>query len=158
MARAKAINAVNSIRSAVLADVEALVEIEQRTNSAPWCSSHIYEGVEQQQAIIVEQAETNKIQAYLIGQEVSDEASLLHIIVDKQSQSKGIGRQLLMHWLAALSGDVKKVWLEVRESNKAAQALYEKLSFTRQGVRKKYYRTMVSDQKEDAIIYCLNRS
>jgi len=51
-----------------LADVEALVEIEQRTNPVPWRSSHIYESVQHQQAIVVEIADTHIIQAYLIGQ------------------------------------------------------------------------------------------
>jgi len=124
----------------------------------PWADSHIYESVQRQRTTLVEQTDTHKIQAYLIGQEVADEASLLHIIVDKQSQSLGIGRQLLMYWLTTLSDDIRKVWLEVRQSNIVAQVLYEKLGFTSQGVRKKYYRIANSNQKEDAIIYCLNLS
>jgi ribosomal-protein-alanine N-acetyltransferase len=40
------------------------------------------------------------------------------------------------------------VTLEVRVSNTAAQALYEKYGFTRQGLRKRYY----SDNGEDAHI------
>jgi ribosomal-protein-alanine N-acetyltransferase len=40
------------------------------------------------------------------------------------------------------------VTLEVRRSNVAARALYEKYGFTERGIRKAYY----SDNREDALI------
>jgi len=45
----------------------------------------------------------------------------------------------------------KMVFLEVRESNQAARALYEKWAFVQSGRRKGYYRR----PEEDAITYCL---
>jgi ribosomal-protein-alanine N-acetyltransferase len=47
----------------------------------------------------------------------------------------------------AATDGVFRVFLEVRVSNVAAQALYEKFGFTRQGVRSKYY-----SDSEDALL------
>jgi ribosomal-protein-alanine N-acetyltransferase len=44
---------------------------------------------------------------------------------------------------------VTRVFLEVRESNAAARALYEKCGFQISGRRKSYY----SDPAEDAVLY-----
>ena len=43
---------------------------------------------------------------------------------------------------------IKAIFLEVRESNRAAKALYEKWAFTEEGRRKAYY----TDPEEDALI------
>ncbi|MGZ7144902.1 GNAT family N-acetyltransferase, partial [Streptococcus pyogenes] len=44
-----------------------------------------------------------------------------------------------------LSGRSEPVFLEVRESNKAARGLYEKFGFKKVGLRKKYYQNPVED-------------
>ena len=44
---------------------------------------------------------------------------------------------------------IKKVTLEVRESNKVAQRLYEKFGFKKIAIRPRYYQ----DKNEDAFIY-----
>jgi len=49
--------------------------------------------------------------------------------------------------LAKIIG-AKAIFLEVRESNRAARALYEKWAFTEEGRRKSYYK----DPEEDALI------
>lgn len=46
-------------------------------------------------------------------------------------------------------GKAVEIYLEVRESNQSAIALYRKFSFQRFGIRKDYY----SNPDEDAIIY-----
>ena len=53
---------------------------------------------------------------------------------------------------SALSNNsLKEIFLEVRESNTPAIALYESLGFEKIGVRKGYY----DKPKEDAVIYRL---
>ena len=44
--------------------------------------------------------------------------------------------------------NTRAITLEVRQSNRAAQALYEKYGFTKAGVRRRYY----SDDGEDAVV------
>ena len=41
-----------------------------------------------------------------------------------------------------------KIYLEVRESNRAAIALYEKLGFRREGLRRDYY----EEPRENAVL------
>ena len=62
---------------------------------------------------------------------------------------KGLGEVLLAESVElALDNRQESVSLEVRKSNLAAQALYEKYRFLKVGVRRRYY----SDNHEDAII------
>jgi ribosomal-protein-alanine N-acetyltransferase len=48
----------------------------------------------------------------------------------------------------AVAGGARSATLEVRESNRAARALYEALGFTVEGVRRNYY----DAPREDAVI------
>jgi ribosomal-protein-alanine N-acetyltransferase len=50
-----------------------------------------------------------------------------------------------------LSERAESIWLEVRESNRTARNLYEKLGFAPVGKRRKYY----SDNEEDAMVMSL---
>lgn len=148
---------MSNIRSALLTDVDTLIDIEQRTNNIPWRSEHISDSVEKQQTLLVENVESGVIQAFLIGQVVADEATLLHIVVDKDYQSQGLGKLLLTNWLASLPDQVSQVWLEVRESNHVAQSLYRKHGFKQKSIRKNYYRTATPNEREDAVLFSLNR-
>jgi ribosomal-protein-alanine N-acetyltransferase len=78
-----------------------------------------------------------------------DESHIVTIAVRKSHRHQGLGEWLLIS-LIDLSKKLraKYVTLEVRESNRTAQALYEKYGFTRAGTRRKYY----SDNGEDALI------
>ena len=78
-----------------------------------------------------------------------DEAHIVTIAVRRSHRHKGLGEWLLIS-LIDLSMQLRAKWvtLEVRQSNRTAQALYEKYGFTRAGTRMKYY----SDNGEDALI------
>jgi len=78
-----------------------------------------------------------------------DEAHIVTIAVRNNRKNLGLGEWLLINIIElARQLRAKYVTLEVRVSNKTAQALYEKYGFTRAGTRKKYY----SDNGEDALI------
>jgi ribosomal-protein-alanine N-acetyltransferase len=69
----------------------------------------------------------------------------LNLAVDPPARRKGVALRLLEH---ALKGQQGLYFLEVRESNTAAIALYESIGFQRVGVRKNYY----SDPQEEGIV------
>jgi len=78
-----------------------------------------------------------------------DEAHIVAIAVRDAYRRQGIGELLLADTLdLALANRQEVVTLEVRRSNEAAQALYEKFGFLKVGARRRYY----SDNHEDAII------
>jgi [ribosomal protein S18]-alanine N-acetyltransferase len=83
-----------------------------------------------------------------------DEAHITTIGVLPALRGFGLGEHLLAHTIeVAQQRQAKRVTLEVRVSNEAAQALYRKYTFKEEGVRKRYY----SDDGEDALIMWSDR-
>ena len=77
------------------------------------------------------------------------EAELLRIAVDPARRGEGLAKALLATCEAELRAlSVQELHLEVRVSNAAARALYEKASWRESGLRKSYYR-----DGEDAALY-----
>jgi ribosomal protein S18 acetylase RimI-like enzyme len=73
------------------------------------------------------------------------EGEILNMAVEPGSRRRGIARRLLQHALAASPGE----WfLEVHESNTAAQEVYKSLGFSPAGRRENYY----ADTREAAIV------
>ena len=68
--------------------------------------------------------------------------------VKEELQGKKIGQELLKFSLEELKKDeVKRITLEVKESNLKARKIYEKCGFINVGIRPRYYKD------EDGIIY-----
>ena len=79
----------------------------------------------------------------------ADQAHIVSVGVADGCRRRGIGELLLIAAVEhAIARETETITLEVRKSNAAARALYEKYGFTEQGIRKKYY----SDNREDAVI------
>ncbi len=90
------------------------------------------------------------IAGYLILLDSIDIYEIIKVGVDDEYRGKGLGESLIGKAFDAIDVDLM---LEVRESNKSARRLYEKLGFRKIGVRKGYYQ----DTKEDALIMVLGR-
>ncbi|MDP1574453.1 MAG: ribosomal protein S18-alanine N-acetyltransferase [Coxiellaceae bacterium] len=89
--------------------------------------------------------EDKKIIGFLCIQDTIDFVELLQICVDPHYQRQKIATQLLQF---VLDDTKRPMHLEVRLSNHKAIALYEKMGFVKEGLRKKYYR-----DGEDAVLY-----
>lgn len=78
-----------------------------------------------------------------------DEAHITTIALRVSWRGKGLG-ELLLASLIEIAAEIgiRRVTLEVRVSNEAAQNLYRKYGFTDEGTRTHYY----SDNNEDALI------
>jgi len=80
---------------------------------------------------------------------VIDEAELQNLAVHPEHRHQGVGRALLEEGSKRLvQVGAKRIFLEVRTSNKAALELYFSLGFGIRCVRKDYYR----DPQEDAFV------
>ena len=80
------------------------------------------------------------------------EAHIVTLAVRETHRRGGIGEMLLIASLdVAVQNGQDVMTLEVRRSNQAALALYEKYGFVRVGVRSRYY----SDNREDAVLMSL---
>jgi [ribosomal protein S18]-alanine N-acetyltransferase len=92
------------------------------------------------------------LSGFLVARQVPPEWELENIAVDPSRRRTGLGTQLLDALLVhAKRASSESVWLEVRESNHAARAFYEKAGFHESGRRKTYY----ANPAEDAVLYRL---
>jgi ribosomal-protein-alanine N-acetyltransferase len=74
------------------------------------------------------------------------EAEVADLAVAPAARRRGIGRALIDRLLSDLEREgVLAVFLEVRESNRAARALYESRAFHGVGRRRGYYRFPLED-------------
>lgn len=75
------------------------------------------------------------------GDGIGAEAEIARIAVAPAVRRCGIGRALLDAMLAAITPNSPSlsVYLDVRESNRGAQALYEAFGFVRNGRRPRFY-------------------
>jgi [ribosomal protein S18]-alanine N-acetyltransferase len=86
------------------------------------------------------------VTGYIIARRAADEGEILNLGVAPAHRRYGIGRALVEQVLALFRHDgVRKVYLEVRESNAAARRLYDRLGFAEVARRPRYYRRPVED-------------
>lgn len=88
-------------------------------------------------------------EGFAVVRSVADELEVLNVGVTPAQRKRGIGSALLEAAFAAARGaGARAAFCEVRESNAAAQAFYERHEFVRTGRRPRYY----TDPAEDAIV------
>lgn len=142
-----------SIRPATVADLPAMMALEKRAATAAHWSAEQYQDLlhstESVRVALVLTVE-NEVQAFMIARVVHEEWEIENIAVAAPARRRGFGTRLLGELLdMARAKSASAVFLEVRESNQAARALYEKWAFLESGRRRRYY----SDPVEDAILY-----
>lgn len=94
---------------------------------------------------LVAEAE-GKVVGYSVALEAADEGEILNLAVAEDGRRRGLGRALVETIVGALTErGVHQVYLEVRESNAPARALYSGFGFREVGRRKAYYRRPVED-------------
>lgn len=92
------------------------------------------------------------LQGFIVGRFSSGECELENMAVAEEHRRHGLGLQLLQSLIVrARERQARRILLEVRESNLAARALYEKCGFKMNGRRNSYY----NDPREDAALYAL---
>ena len=152
------------LRAMTLADVPAVYTIEQQVQTHPWSQQLFMDSIAAgHHCTVLEQQdrERSQIVGFCILQPVLDEANLLLMAIAPASQKQGLGYQLLEQSIDGLvkaraSQGCNMIFLEVRQSNQVAIALYEKLGFAQIDLRKNYYPT--STGKEHAVIMALTLS
>ena len=123
-------------------DAERVREIAQQSpEAAQWPDgsyAHLDSGA--QFAWVVE-SPADGVVGFLVAREVAaDEAEILNLAVAPANRRSGSATQLLCGCLDELARrKIRKLFLEVRESNLAATAFYEKHQFVRCGRRPAYY-------------------
>ena len=138
-------------------DLPSVLAIQNRTPDAVrWIEADYLRLASDGRAmILVAELETMtppKVLGFAAFQRLIDEAELWTLAVDPQHQQQGVGKALLREARKRLlQTGTKRVFLEVRQSNKAALGLYYSAGFAMHSLRKDYYQ----DPPEDAYVLSL---
>ena len=129
-----------------LSEVE---RVEQACFSAPWSRAGLQGDILSPCSYWYGAAErrTGRLAAFLGAHVIGDEAEIVNIATYPAYRRLGLAAALIEVLFQKHPG-LTQVFLEVRASNAAAQALYEKMGFSNYAVRRNYY----EKPDEDAIL------
>ncbi len=137
-----------AVREMTAADVEQVAAIERASFSTPWPAPAFREMLEREgvELLVLDDGEGGVI-GYAVLWCVLDEGELANIAVAEGWRGRALGALLLAAILdRAVEVGVRRLFLEVRESNHVARKLYRSRGFVEIGRRADYYR----EPREDA--------
>ncbi|MDQ6768409.1 MAG: ribosomal protein S18-alanine N-acetyltransferase [Gemmatimonadota bacterium] len=136
------------LRAAAEGDLSQVAEIEQSCFADPWSEESFRRLLGGTPAIFLVALFPPEpvVAGYIVAFSVGEDAEVLNVAVDARFRGKGLAGQMLDAALIELGArGVRTAFLEVRESNSAARALYASRGFVEIGRRSKYYRRPVED-------------
>lgn len=139
-----------NLRPMMETDIADILQIEVAAYAFPW-NRNIFKGCLRDDYCCRVVELDGEIAGYAIMSMGKDEAHLLNLCVDPGRHRMGLGDHLLKFMLDfAQKHEAVTTFLEVRPSNSAARAFYEKRGFVEVGLRTNYYPARFG--REDAII------
>lgn len=128
-------------------DIARALTIEEDSYPQPWTAAIFSDELAAPGRTYVVVEEDGEIIGYGGLMTVGDEAHVTTLTVDPVHRGHGHGTRLMLYLAeAAREGEARSLTLEVRLSNRPAQALYQRFGMVPVGVRKRYY------GNEDALI------
>ena len=129
--------------------IPQVAALEKECFSSPWSEAMLEDALfDPQASFIVAEDEEGNILGYAGLHVILDEGYIDNIAVEEAARRHGVGDALLDVFCRFGQAHLSFLTLEVRASNQAAIALYEKHGFTQAGLRKNYY----EKPREDAVI------
>ena len=129
-------------------DLHAIAAIERASFSDPWSARSFRDllGVDAVFFACARERDGADPLGYVVAWFAADEGEVANIAVAESARRRGVGAVLLD---AAMTEGARRgasaMYLEVRESNVAARALYASRGFVEVGRRRGYYRRPVED-------------
>ncbi len=134
-------------------DVDTVQAIEASAYRLPWTRGNFIDSLAAGYLTEVLEVDGAEV-GYFVAMAGVDELHLLNVTVAPTHQGQGFGSLLLdavnHHGLRLGFG---RLLLEVRQSNQAARALYERRGFVAVGLRRNYYPALQG--REDAVVMSL---
>ena len=121
-------------------DIDLCYELDSNTISLwskkQWANEFKKEGTKIFGLII-----TNLIIGICVFQIVLDEAQINYFVVNKKFRKKGFGSYLMSYLIKNCEKlNLKKILLEVSQSNVTAERFYSRFDFSTVGIRRNYYK------------------
>lgn len=145
---------IRPIESSHIAD---LIRIADETNLNHWSAESYLDEIRNPHSVMMRlESESNLTIGFIIGRVVAaadDEnaldAEIYNVGVETGEQRKGLGQVLIDAFTEACNTKcVRYIWLEVRESNKAAIKIYRRNGFEAVTIRKDFY----NEPRENGIL------
>ena len=139
-----------AIAAATPADIDAVAQLEVLAFADPWTRQAFEAALKERYARFrVARSTDGSVVGYLIAWFIVDEGEIANVAVVPTARRHGVARALLEAITTeARESRIARLFLEVRDSNAAARALYASMGFTPIARRPRYYRKPV----EDAIV------
>jgi ribosomal-protein-alanine N-acetyltransferase len=145
-----------TIRPCVPQDLEPIASIERASFSDPWTFETFSATLALRHLRFLVAEEGGRgggaggaaptVVGYVVALVMADEGEIADLAVAPSARRRGIARSLLERTMVdAMEGGVRALYLEVRESNAAARALYQALGFEPVGRRRGYYQHPAED-------------
>jgi ribosomal-protein-alanine N-acetyltransferase len=139
------------VRRLAYGDLPAVLAIERRSFQTPWSLAMFVLELSKPSGICLGITdERGSLIGYLICSRYADVWHLMNVAVTPERRREGIATELMTR-LFETTGPDARVTLEVRTSNSAAIAMYNRFGFRPAGHRRRYYH----DNGEDALIMWL---
>jgi [ribosomal protein S18]-alanine N-acetyltransferase len=142
------LNDALDIRRLAYADLPQVIAIERRAFPTPWSLAMFVLELSKPSGICLAAIRDERIVGYLVCSRYDTVWHLMNVAVDERMLREGIATALLERLFDRADRPGVQYTLEVRLSNDAAIALYERFDFHSAGLRRGYYH----DNKEDALI------
>ena len=135
------------IRRLTYADLPQILVIERRAFPTPWSLAMFVLELSKSMDVCLAATRGDVLVGYLVCSRYDTVWHIMNVAVDPAHRRVGIATTLLAGLIERLAVNARYT-LEVRESNAAAIALYERHGFRAAGRRRRYYQ----DNGEDAVI------
>jgi [ribosomal protein S18]-alanine N-acetyltransferase len=134
------------IRDLASGDLESVAKmLSNIREAAPWSTDDFRLASRRNLSLRVAE-EDGAVCGLIVFRTIADEVEIMNLAVDSSRRRRGAGSRLLEDVIRACKGaGVRKIFLEVRDSNEAARNFYSRMGFTEAGRRRQYYRQPVED-------------
>lgn len=144
-----------TLQPMTLADLEAVIAIEQTAYSHPWTRGNFCDALAAGYWAYCLRLREECL-GHVLAMQGVQETHLLNITVAPARQGQGWALMMLdALCLWSRSQGSEWLWLEVRENNRRALQVYKEYGFRQVGLRKDYY-PAARQQREHAVVMSLN--
>jgi len=130
------------------ADLPQVIAIERRAFPTPWSLAMFVLELSKPSGVCLAARRDGRMVGYVVCSRYDTVWHIMNVAVDPDQRRTGVATALLDALLQRVGDSQARYTLEVRESNAAAIALYERFGFRSAGMRRRYYQ----DNGEDAFI------